>query len=86
MGDVIKMEIAALDGLRKNKCKSAPHLIDRNELGEDNWHTWFILMTECPGQPLGAQKGAEDPVDPFWDNMTREERDNIRKAFKEAYL
>lgn len=80
------MEIAALDGLAKSRCKSTPHLIDQNESGGKDWHIWFILMTKCSGKPLGAGKGVEAKVDPFWDKTTREERDKIREAFKEAYL
>ncbi|KAL1967338.1 hypothetical protein VTN77DRAFT_3384 [Rasamsonia byssochlamydoides] len=79
VGGTILKEIKALAGLAKSGCKSAPKLITQKQSPEENLHIWFILMTQCPGVPLGEGPGARVRVDPFWDKN----RDNIRKAFKE---
>ncbi|KAL1966383.1 hypothetical protein VTN77DRAFT_4525 [Rasamsonia byssochlamydoides] len=77
----ISKEIIALDELTDKGCKSTPKLINSTAGRVGNQFVWYILMEKAPGAP-GAPP---DENDAFW-QRSREERDVIRKAFKEAWL
>jgi hypothetical protein len=79
-------EITALDRLGEMECEHAPALLDtiisqlQAGIYEDaitGGYVVFILMTKLPGKCLSHCN--------FWD-MSLQERDEIRGAFKEALL
>ncbi|KAF2785889.1 hypothetical protein K505DRAFT_261098 [Melanomma pulvis-pyrius CBS 109.77] len=81
-------EIKALTHLRREGCKSTPHLlghvanpmeeeegIDEQKMAEG--YAVFILMTKLPGERIDYHK--------YW-KLSKTQRDEIRAAFKEALL
>jgi hypothetical protein len=81
-----KMEITALKRLTRVKCPHTPKLLSilRKEQDSTMWVPggWliFILMEKVPGEPLDHfwKPSMERPA------MTRSQRDEVRKDFKEA--
>lgn len=81
-----KMEITALRRLTRAKCPYSPKLLSilRKKQDSTMWVPggWliFILMEKVPGGPLDNfwKPSKERPA------MTRYQRDEVRKGFKEA--
>ena len=75
-------EINALTRLTRGKCPYTPKLL--SILSEKQDHKmWipggfivFILMEKVPGVPL----------DNFWSDMTRSQRDEVRNAFRKTLM
>lgn len=74
-------EIYALEHLSKRGCSSAPTLLAWKH-GVQAEHQWvpggyvvYILMNKLPGVPVDNIAG-----------LPRDERDSLRKAFKESWM
>jgi hypothetical protein len=81
-----KMEITALKRLTRTNCPYTPRLLSilRKEQDSTMWvpggYLIFILMEKVPGEPITSffKPGVDRPA------LTRSERDEVRKGFKEA--
>ncbi|KAL1998286.1 hypothetical protein VTN02DRAFT_6464 [Thermoascus thermophilus] len=77
-----KMEVETLSILTNAHCSCTPALFSwvKKQQGNDQWvpggYILYILMEKLPGV---------NPA-PIYDHMTRQERDDLRAAFKAAWL
>ncbi|KKA24695.1 Uncharacterized protein T310_1278 [Rasamsonia emersonii CBS 393.64] len=81
----IEKEVDALNRLTKQKCSTIPKLLGwkYSVQGDDMWvpggFLAFILMEQAQGISLARD-------DYYWMGMKRQERDEVRAAFKDAWL
>ncbi|PYI02598.1 hypothetical protein BO78DRAFT_351264 [Aspergillus sclerotiicarbonarius CBS 121057] len=77
-----EMEVEALSTLTTAGCSSAPSLIDwmQREQTQDQWvpggYIHFVVMEMVPGVDVSS----------VWNRMERDERDELRAAFKKSWL